>query len=139
VSEKPGRGITVRLVAPLRARVAQALGCAPRLFGGEWICECLDRQHACDGVDGAPREGESIESYDTDWSATGPLIEKYRVQVTPCVYVHGPGGEGGCDHKWTAVNLNTDDEASIGEGVGETPLIAICNLLLSLAEVGKLA
>ena len=62
-----------------------------------------------------------IPRYDTDWSATGPLIERLGIATWP-------QSEG-----WAA-ELRLEDRAT-----GPTPLIAVCNLILALHAAGKLA
>jgi hypothetical protein len=118
---------------PLHVRVAEALGWHDFhvLGDGEHVGQHPDkernRKHSY-AVEAIPR-------YDTDWSATGPLIEKYRIElewerlITPAR-----------DFVWTA---------SWGQQIGHltpviysasdtTPLIAVCNLLLALHAAGKL-
>jgi hypothetical protein len=61
-----------------------------------------------------------IDCYDRDWSVTGPLIEEYGIalEVLP-------------SDAWAA--------RLVAEARGETPLIAVCNLILVLVkEAGKL-
>lgn len=65
-----------------------------------------------------------IPRYDTDWSATGPLIEKYGIWLIP----------DGHSRRWTAW---IDPEGS-WKGEGSTAPIAVCNLILALKEAGKL-
>lgn len=95
---------------PLHMRCAEALGVISNLHVGShgnlhW-----------NGTTGIP-------VYDTDWRATGPLIEQYRIRLKP----YGPG--------WSANH---------GEGFGElfasgsTPLVAVCNLLLLLHNHGAI-
>ena len=77
--------------------------------------------------------GEPIR-YDTDWAATGPLIEKYRI----CT--HGPSKMSNPPQfaGWGAyvrTMRNEKDERVLGGG--DTPLMAICNLLIALGAAGK--
>lgn len=75
---------------------------------------------------------ESCPRYDTDWSATGPLIEKYRIQVGPS-YCYGlPSGP------FAASVGNGEHRDGTTWEYGETPLTAVCNLLLTLAAAGEL-
>jgi hypothetical protein len=99
---------------PLHVRVAEALGCTPRAFDGEWFCDCKATSHRFDG--GAGR----IAEYDSDWSATGPLIERFAIKLDP---YHA-------DHWEASAEIPTRD--------GATPLEAVCSLILALAEAGKL-
>lgn len=84
---------------------------------------------------GPPRR--TIPRYDTDWSATGPLIEKYALLLNPpgrnlSFWVVGTG---------TKLGDPREGENQIEGGTvsaGSTPLIAICNLILALKAAGKL-
>jgi hypothetical protein len=64
-----------------------------------------------------------VPHYDTDWAATGPLIEKYRLDLCR------DQEEG----YWEAIDHQR--ETSMW---GASPLVAVCNLILKLAEAGKL-
>jgi len=70
-------------------------------------------------------ERKPIPDFDTDWAATGPLIEKYGIWVHPCDH-------DGTSH-WVASN---EHDESIPES--RTPLEAVCHLILALKEAGKL-
>lgn len=112
---------------PLHVRVAEALGCKPdcKVYGRHeiWSCTCQPRPvHDRDGMDGAPYEGREIEAYDTDWSATGPLVEEYGISLEK----DGNAWIAGSEDDWTF----SDD--------CYTPLLAICHLILALKEAGKL-
>ena len=62
----------------------------------------------------------TVPRFDTDWSATGPLIERLDIAMWP-------QSDG-----WAAeVKLET-------RAIGATPLIAVCNLILALHASGKL-
>jgi hypothetical protein len=93
---------------PLHVRVAEALGSMVRLQEGWW-----------ERLDGAIWTA-AIPRYDTDWSATGHLIEKYGIDLER-------GGAG----QWRAYGPGSEAE-------GDTPLLAVCNLLLALKAAGKL-
>ena len=67
-----------------------------------------------------------IPRYDTDWAATGPLIERFGLTVAPhdlqpWVAFDGPG--------INAAGFTT---------YARTPLLAVCHLILALKEAGKL-
>lgn len=124
---------------PLHVRVAEALGCkiqAPRAGWDEWRCGCpekeYERPHATHGIhrdcchdrEGLGCDHDPMARYDTDWSATGPLIEKYGIALE----ANGREWEA-----WTGPNEFMDTWAD-----GPTPLIAVCNLLLALKEAGRL-
>ena len=117
---------------PLHVRVAEALGCKVRDRGdGLMLCECDGQTH---GQDEPDEHGDRwpLRHYDTDWSVTGPLIEKYGVLL-----YRG-------DYGWNAyagevrecleeLYLPGDDFAT-----GPAPLVAACNLILALHAAGKL-
>jgi hypothetical protein len=117
---------------PLHVRVAEALGwlecpdepgmwhppgvrCDPDRLVGEDIYAC--DEHA-EGADLLPE-------YDTDWSATGPLIERVGIDVG----LDRPG-------LWTAAICQPDKD--LMEAYGPSPLVAVCNLILALHAAGKL-
>lgn len=105
---------------PLNVLVAQALG-------------HVTAAHV--GTDGNPHwtgNGLSIPAYDTDWSATGPLIEKYQLDLW-----FRPGGIFRDPDEWAATN-DTRVGPDGGSLTGPTPLMAVCNLILALGEAGKL-
>jgi hypothetical protein len=127
---------------PLHVRVAEALGHGPRMVrvrgtADRYVPVWTDNAYWLS--DGAHTEAElqavPVPRYDTDWSATGPLIEKYRIAM----WTAGPVGEllGDGHDRW---RCNSDDNGLQLEGseVGPTPLIAVCNLILALHEAGKL-
>ena len=121
---------------PLHVRVAEALGCKPwhgTTGGGDWYeCRCATT-HGEYPTTGPQPHGQHYSTgflvlrYDTDWSATGPLIEGYALSVAPRRLVKG--------HKrdWQALSWRLE---IAGGAVGPTPLIAVCNLLVALAEKG---
>ncbi len=123
---------------PLHVRVAEALG---------WIGLTNERAPWWYGY---PRSGTAlldavrdgsgrfrVPDYTTDWSATGPLIEKYRISVfMPDEFCPDKGpwiaGIGGA-HGWD------DGAVCLSEDVnGPTPLLAVCQLILALHAAGKL-
>jgi hypothetical protein len=101
---------------PLHVKVAEALG---------WTCYTkFDGQETEWWKVRAPHQPSMVSNYDTDWSATGPLIEKYKIELTW-------DGED-----WLA--WAPEDMAPNKGGVAKVPLIAVCNLFLALKEAGKL-
>jgi hypothetical protein len=118
---------------PLHVQVAEALGCRPRLCVGcdadgtnrrtWWDCECGDWAH-CGGPDTPTQD---VSRYDTDWSATGPLIEKY-----------GIGIELWEDNQWRVWYESDDLSMDIHGDVGNSVLVAVCRLILALGKAGKL-
>lgn len=122
---------------PLHVRVAEALGahchytkptdpcgaCGNEGPHGGW--EVTGWGH---GADFDPIAFDNdVPRYDTDWSATGPLIEKYGISLTG-----PPPSEPGS--QWVAY-VEDDHEAQSGN---RSPLIAVCNLILALKGAGKL-
>ena len=113
---------------PLHVRVAEALGCKVECVDAarsDWRCRCpIEISH----FDDNGKFWRSVSAYDTDWSATGPLIEKYAITcITPFLPSEG---------KWEA-RVGRPSERHM-TGFGSTPLVAICNLILALKEAGKL-
>lgn len=103
---------------PIHVRVAEALGCKPEPMGaGDWFCSCEDRGHT--NPDAAGEGWLQVAAYDTDWSATGPIIERYEITVA-----HDSEG-------WMA-----EQHPFVSKGT--TPLLAVCHLLIALGEAGKL-
>jgi hypothetical protein len=112
-------------VKPLHVRVAEALGWVVYDQGGLMLPA---GRGTLGHAPGAAIVGHPVQIpwFDTDWSATGPLIEKYGIMITPGV----PGFSS-----WEAyvkVDVRSDGTD------GGTPLEAVCNLILALAEAGKL-
>jgi hypothetical protein len=82
--------------------------------------------NVCDPENAPPR-------YDTDWSATGPLIEKWRIDLEHV-------GDGVLASQWGEHGEDHDGRPSGGSLAreGPTELIAVCNLILALKVAGKL-
>ena len=117
---------------PLHVRVAEALGCKTETclhdYGPHWRCGC-DPWGEAHGNPYSQRCAGEVLNYDTDWAATGPLIEKYGIRLEPARTTP----------YWLASTWKEDD---FQRGTsGSTPLLAICNLILAihdLKEAGKL-
>jgi len=113
------------LSKPLHVQVAEALGHSVadiNTFYG-WMRVPPDNWNGTDPIPG------DIPHYDTDWSATGPLIEKYSISVAPQSRSHldvPPSWQ--TDHKGESVYFQ----------ISPSPLEAVCNLLLALHKAGKL-
>jgi len=111
---------------PLHVRVAEALGWTA-------ISACRHCEDCNDWLGSHPEDYRSlgvvvyIPNYDTDWSATGPLIERYGVALTPPGVLDAPG--------WAA-SIPQDRHAAFVTKQ-PTPLLAVCHLILALAA-GKL-
>lgn len=126
---------------PLHVSVAEALGCHPYLHDDYWFCDesgdggrCRVKQEfpfAHDGYNGG------IARYDTDWSATGPLIEKYGITLdAPETHCDKP--ETHSCMKWNAIPRGYDHMKDQIEGSADSPLVAVCHLILALGKAGKL-
>lgn len=76
----------------------------------------------------SPMVNVEVPHYDTDWSATGPLIEKYAVSVCPASKAWWSASWPGSE------DINQTNFSSYGP----TPLIALCNLILALHKAGGL-
>lgn len=118
---------------PLHVRVAEALGHATA------------EHHVGDTVHWTLYIGgdtPSVPHYDTDWAATGPLIEKFRIILRPII--DDPSWAAGV---WEEVvpsssaipRVKWTDLQPAGDLGHPTALEAVCNLILVLKEAGKLA
>jgi len=88
---------------PLHVQVAEALGWTGcNQSGFDWWGDSQD-------TPSSPRGYAKIPSYDTDWSATGPLIEKYGIAFVQ-----------NFDESWRAANGWVN-----GVGVYPSPLLAV--------------
>lgn len=116
---------------PLHVRVALALGWRlavhPCLKYGDWWWE--------PGQEDAATSDDALPRYDTDWSATGPLIERFKVCLDAPARLCDAPDKHDC-LKWKAGENSANDDAL--ELTGDTPLLATCNLILALSEAGKL-
>lgn len=65
---------------------------------------------------------EAIPRYDTDWAATGPLIERMRL------YLYWADDA----RLWIAQPPFSDQVDKPHVFAGDTPLIAVCNLIVEL-------
>lgn len=75
---------------------------------------------------------QCIPRYDTDWSVTGPLIERFGIGVEP----DHPDDFGRAGFKgWYALR---EHDTPILDATGATPLEAVCRLILRLKDAGKL-
>lgn len=118
---------------PLHVQVAEALGCKPDFYDGRWWCHCGD------SVTRVPVHGYAFDCglrhYDTQWSAAGPLVEKYvttlvRDDVPDCWIAYS-------DEMWDDTTEKHDAGCDIAAR-GATALEAVCRLILALKEAGKL-
>lgn len=125
---------------PLHVRVAEALGWDTAASLHSWD-EAAEGYRGCTRCDqlahwNGPEPELCVPRYGTDWSATGPLIERYKIQVwhqeDPLAEILGP-----LDGPWRATH-EVCASPDLGACTGPTPLIAVCNLILALKEAGKL-
>lgn len=117
---------------PLHVLVAEALGWhAIRWQGGRGHIglrpgadfSVYDKAHGIEPLSAL----SDVPRYDIDWSATGPLLERYRIGVEP----EGPA-------MWYAEQWHAGPMEVYEDQVGPTPLVAVCNLILALHAAGKL-
>lgn len=106
---------------PLHIQVAEALG---RVSCKEWrliACGMAGPVYGkvCNHEDCYPASMPPL--YDTNWSATGPLIERYGIELEHFAST------------WCALGPEARRAG------GRTPLLAVCNLILALKKAGKLA
>lgn len=122
---------------PLHVQVAEALGCttAKAVLRGvivSWECFC------------SPSHGDAdrfIPLYDTGWSATGPLIEEHGIALLDLnqegekwvAFLWGEHEYTTFEDSYLTIDGNSSDTAT-----GDTPLVAVCNLIVALSAVGKL-
>ena len=126
MSEKPEK--------PLHVQVAEALGCKPVRPSKGWepdswfLCSCSESEH----VQADSHYPGMLARYDTDWSATGPLLDKMRL--------HGEMRLDPTCHEpqWCAFYIPPGDEDIIESAKHGTLLLAVCNLILALHAAGKL-
>jgi hypothetical protein len=109
---------------PLHVRVAEALGWThvyeAAVMGLFSTALASDRAWI-----GTPPEGGAglpVYRYDTDWSATGPLIERYGIDLT--LY----------PKHWTA--SGHPERGGTLSCPGDTPLLAVCELIVTAKGSG---
>jgi hypothetical protein len=129
---------------PLYVQVAEALG---------WWD--LEQDKGCILLPGASPEWRGYEPgsppvigrktivprFSTEWSAAGPYIERLGIGCAPSPYPTSysiDGHRGSEIAYWPRGGYDSTHECWEWEDVGETRLIAVCNLILALHEAGKL-
>lgn len=119
---------------PIHVKVARALGWTTCKEG--WGFH--PPQYACDMVDPgvlicreATTGSDIMPRYDTDWSATGPLVERYRIGICE-INTNFP------ELRWWA-GLGRGPGGSYPSALAPSPLLAICHLILVLRNTGKLS
>lgn len=120
---------------PLHVQVAEALGwtdCDATAKSWPWEFTDPPDERVVTGLGIPPGRSSrmGIPHYDTDWSATGPLIEKYGISV----YL--------ADGMWSAqigdYNDPLESLAVTHSGDQKRPLVVVCELLMLMAATGKL-
>jgi hypothetical protein len=78
----------------------------------------------------------SVPRFDTDWSAGGRLIERFSIGWDRCVKLMSPPLQG---DNWIAVVVGVDAERPLKtHGDGDSPLKAMCELIIRLKERDRL-
>lgn len=137
---------------PLHVRVAEALGWTKlkehtqqehdaweagreRRFGP---CSCGWLPGSWNGLSPDPSVtmlSRLVPNWDTDWSATGPLIEKYGIDLNH----FGDGNPKDCSDPMTWFARHERREHGKWDEVeAATPLLAVCELIVLLAQLGEL-
>ena len=108
---------------PLHVQVAEALGWTEIVLedGYRWV----GRAPVGFGNWGELQPFGVIARYDTNWAATGPLVEKYKLNL-----VWNSASEA-----WEAIDRSNGWDDCYH---GDTALVAACYLLLALKAAGKL-
>lgn len=107
---------------PLHVRVAEALGWTQIQYARNFLGVYVGRPP---GELQVGYESPPVPRYDTNWAATGPLIERLTIAL-------GWAGDNvPGQQRWAAMPGGF-------YGHGETTLLAVCALILALSEAGKL-
>lgn len=112
---------------PLHVRVAEALGWIECKFHKPRPGTIYAQGHwrgRAPQVPPYPHTIHEVPRYDTDWSATGPLIEKYRIQLLP-----QSGGVWVAANAWAFEHIFAE---------GASPLIATCEYILKMDSLSRL-
>ena len=119
---------------PLHVQVAEALGWQDIQSRGDilaiWASGYGGRPPGIVPIIGQTAELHPwIPRYDLEWSATGPLIEKYEIwlRCEKCIW-----------WAWSLIEMSGIAPKPRFEEHGDTPLLAICKLILTLKADGKL-
>jgi hypothetical protein len=120
---------TAVAVKPLHVRVAEALGCRVVRDNSKGTYT-LKVPHGVDQISFVTPEGAwtAAPRYDTAWSVTGPLIERYGIALEQAMQIMDPPKRG---RTWVAASGGI-------YGYGADPLRAVCDLILALHAAGKL-
>ncbi len=71
----------------------------------------------------------AVPRYDTEWSATGPLVERFKMSSDYCT---APVG-----NVWMVIISVWGEDKDRGKASAETLLMAICGAVLSMANDGS--
>lgn len=124
---------------PLHAQVALALGYTWRAVNRGMLCRFLSPPDPEKLAWSSPADGDEpiavdayrwIPKFTTDWSATGPLLLKFRIGIDPTIKTSDPAQPG---QNWVA----REPVSKLFE-IDSDPLVAACRLLLKLHAAGKL-
>lgn len=137
VAEALESGLDIRIGYPQNIQTIQEGGSLPAPGGAPlpvwyivWTPKSGDGHDCVYQMEGEPCEcrpqWNRVPRYDTDWSATGPLIERLGIQIMNLELKVMPT-------MWSAA-LSSDHNWALGQ----TPLVAVCALILALAAAGKL-
>lgn len=106
--------------------------------------ECLKDKNEGWGCDEEASGADVVHHYDTDWSATGPLIERYAIGIEPPTHQDDPvwavrpkDGDPALS-AWKASTCAAETRWEYETVEGSSALIAVCRLILALAAAGKL-
>lgn len=124
-------------IKPLHVRVAEALGwreCRPSVCLLQVLAEAAPDWDGFrpNGISHPPQR-EMVPRFDIDWSETGPLIERLRLDLE----FHRNGALWGATAYRVPVE-DSDDWSLVYGPYGATPLVAVCNLILVLKAAGRL-
>lgn len=116
---------------PLHVRVAEALGCEAEDDAG-WVCRCKPPKTHRHSLD-------RILRYDTDWSATGPLIERFGLTLLRGErgWYAIPEDEVPWVSEYPDVQMLLDGHLPLYDPC-PTPLNAVCERILAPHAAGKL-
>jgi hypothetical protein len=131
---------------PLHVRVASALGWTELLhvpiegleqhdhWTGKPPAGSISIARIITGIDREKRlvvTAATVPRYDTDWAATGPLIERLRICLLRPFFAKRPEPEG-----WTWLAQPVAAEGSEVWATDAKPLMAVCLVILKMKEDG---
>lgn len=117
---------------PLSIQVAEALGWTqmePEGQPQDWFGKPPDWDKSR-----LPGFRHHVPDYTTNWHETGPLIAKNGIKLYVSRYLGPDPIEWGALHPGDRYRVA---ENTTLKGIGSTPLIAVCHLILAMKEAGK--